>query len=118
VRRVPAVELYRAESSSALTSSDVSETTRAVLRRHDLLERYRDEPEQTIAALRESLVQGTGRGDEVFALAELSLFRAQQRRSASPHYLAAALYAYAFSSPTIDRGADAPTPHASRVRHH
>jgi len=61
VRRVPAVELYRAESSSALMSSDVSETARTVLRRHDLLERYRDEPDQTIAALRESLVSGARR---------------------------------------------------------
>jgi hypothetical protein len=60
-----------------------------VLRRHEL-EGYGDEPEHTITALRE-LVQGTGGKDEIFALAELSLFRAQQERSATPHYLAAAL---------------------------
>ena len=61
VQRVAAVEHYGKESANALVSSDVSETTRTVLRRHDLLERYRDEPDQTIAALRESLVSGARR---------------------------------------------------------
>src|SRR6185369_14109099 len=82
--------------------------------RHDLLDRYRAEPEQTIAALRESLVQGTGGQDEIFALAELSLFRAQQQRSATPHYLAAALYAYAFLFP--DDSTEAPDALDPRTR--
>ena len=90
VRRVAPADFYREQTGSALSSSDVSELTRTVLRRHDLLDDYKDEPDQAIAALRESLVRGTAGRDDIFALAELSLFRAQRRASA-PHYLAAAL---------------------------
>ncbi len=98
VRRVTPTDFYREQSESALSGPDVSDWTRTVLRRHDLLERYEDDPDGSIAALRESVVQGRGDGDELFALAELSLYRAQEHGSA-PHYLAGALYAYAFLFP-------------------
>ena len=95
-------DFYREQTESALSAATVSEFTRTVLRRHDLLEHYVAHPDQTIATLRETVVGGAGGQDEIFALAELSLFRAQRSASA-PNDLAAALYAYAFLFPDDPR---------------
>jgi len=102
VERVRPSDFYRGQVSNALSSGDVSELTRIALRRHDLLDRYHDEPDQAIAVLRDSVVQGVGGRDELFALAELSLYRAS-RDNNRPNYLAAALYAYAFLLPNGQR---------------
>ena len=98
VQRVAPGEFYRSQVSNAISSGDVSEFTRIVLRRQDLLDRYKEEPDRSIADLRESIIQGVGGRDEIFALAELSLYRALIDDS-KPNYMAAALYAYAFVFP-------------------
>src|SRR5258706_6482538 len=78
VRHVDPEDFYREQTTNVLSSNDVSDVTRTVLRRHDLLEQYRDKPADTIAALHGALVAGRGGSDEIFALAELSLFRAER----------------------------------------
>jgi pimeloyl-ACP methyl ester carboxylesterase len=104
VERVKPADFYREQVRNALSSGDVSEFTRIVLRRHGLLDTYEEEPDQAIATLRESVVQGSGGRDEIFALAELSLFRAM-RDDNKPNYMAAAVYAYAFVFPDDPREA-------------
>lgn len=104
VQRVKPADFYREQVRNALSSSDVSEFTRIALRRHDLLDKYEEEPDRSIATLRESVIQGTGGRDEIFALAELSLYRAL-RGDNKPNYLAAAVYAYAFVFPDDPREA-------------
>lgn len=50
VRRVTPADYYREETRSALSSGDVSDLTRMVLRRHDLLAHYEDEPDSWLRA--------------------------------------------------------------------
>ena len=71
--RVKPAEFYRQQTESVLSSGDPSEITRTVLRRHDLLEHYEQQPEQTLGALRQSAFQGNGGRDEIFALAQIPL---------------------------------------------
>ena len=104
VERVKPSDFYREQVSNALSSGDVSEFTRIVLRRHDLLDKYEEEPDEAIATLRESVIQGSGGQDEIFALAELSLYRAT-RDDNKANYLAAAVYAYSFVFPDDPREA-------------
>jgi pimeloyl-ACP methyl ester carboxylesterase len=114
VRQVSATRFYVEQSQSALSSRDVSEHTRTVLRRHDLLNRYEADPDGTAAALREHRIAGFAGREELFALAEISLFHAQRDDSA-PHYLASALYAYAYLFPDDARAAPDPLDPRTRM---
>ncbi len=98
VHHVDPQEYYRAQLTNALSSKDLSELTRTVLRRHDLLARYELETDATLAKLRASVTSGRGGSDEIFALTELTFFQAERRHSRA-HYLGAAVYAYAFLFP-------------------
>jgi pimeloyl-ACP methyl ester carboxylesterase len=89
---------YRELSDNVLSSGDLSEFTRIVLRRHDVLDQYEHETHATLAKLLTVATKDRGRSDEVFALAELAFFEAERRHS-NAHYLGAAVYAYAFLFP-------------------
>ena len=95
IERVEPDEFYREQTVSTLGSDELSDATRTVLRRHALLESYADEPDASVARLLASLRDGLGGGDELFALAELSLWYAE-RDNVGARHLAAAVYAYAF----------------------
>lgn len=85
--------VHRELTQSVLSNQKPSGATEQVLQRLGLAERFEKEPEATLAELR-----GTGAGidrDRLFALAELSLLHAW-RAHKQEHYLAAAVYAYAF----------------------
>ena len=86
-------EIHRAVTRSVLTNGQPSAATEQFLQRLGLAERFDKNPVGTIEQLRG---QGTGLSrDRLFALAELSFIYAQQENR-QDHYLAAAVYAYAF----------------------
>ena len=98
--------VYRALTSSVLSTGEPSATTAQVLHRHGVATRFEDEPEAVLEALR-----GTGVGlsrDRLFALAELSFAHADREKKRE-YYLAAAVYAYAFLLP------DEPPPDANPI---
>lgn len=113
VKHVDPARFYSDQTRNVLSSNDVSDLTRITLRRHDLLDRYEKQPAEAIAALHESLVDGTGGSYEIFSLAELSYYRGEKEHS-KPDYLASALYAYAVVFP--DNPEEQPNPLDPRIR--
>ena len=99
VKRLSPREQYRQLQSNALTTDEPSDVTQIVLRRYNLTDTYRDQPELALTTLRADTFGYGGGGDELFALAELEHRYAEQSGSRSDA-LAAALYAYAFLYPT------------------
>ena len=102
--RVDTQSVYRSLTASVLSTGRPSASTAQELIRNGLAQRFHDDPEGTLAALR-----GTGGGlsrDRLFALAELAFVHAEDTQKPE-YYLAAAVYAYAFLFPTaeMDRGA-------------
>jgi pimeloyl-ACP methyl ester carboxylesterase len=86
-------EIHRAVTRSVLTNGQPSAATEQFLHRLGLAERFDKDPAGALEQLRG---QGTGLSrDRLFALAELSFIYAQQENR-QDHYLAAAVYAYAF----------------------
>jgi len=104
VTRVETQAVYRSLTASVLSTGRPSAATEQVLVRNGLAQRFQDDPEATLAALRGSGV-GLSR-DHLFALAELSFVHAEDTRKPE-YYLAAAVYAYAFLFPPdgTDHGA-------------
>ncbi len=88
--------VYRELTSSVLSTGEPSLPSQQVLWRRGLSKRFQSELEAALAELR-----GSGSGlsrDRLFALAELSFAYAEQSQKRE-HYLAAAVYAYAFLLP-------------------
>jgi pimeloyl-ACP methyl ester carboxylesterase len=84
-----------------LSAGAPSSWSAQVLHRTNLVERYAADPEDTLQRLRKSLADPVGEErlrDRLFALSELSFYRAEQTGNPE-HYLAAAIYAYAFLFP-------------------
>jgi pimeloyl-ACP methyl ester carboxylesterase len=102
VSRANPREVQRYLTRSVLSAGRTSGPTENVLNQWDLYERFANDPEGALAELHQGLVEGRGGSNELFALAELSFVYADAARSQS-HYLAAAVYAYAFLFP---QGAD------------
>ena len=110
VTRVDPQEVYRSLTSSVLSTSRPSAATAQVLVRTGLAQRFQDDPEGTLAALR-----GTGvdlNPYRLLALAELSFLHAEATHQPA-YYLAAAVYAYAFLFPTAETGPEPFEPHRS-----
>jgi pimeloyl-ACP methyl ester carboxylesterase len=89
---------YQQTNRSALSSDTPSDETLNVLRRHGLLDLWRQNPTAAIASLRGDVVADPSLWNEYFALAELSYMQGKRSHSQAD-YLAAALYAYAYISP-------------------
>ncbi len=89
---------YRQFAGSALSGDRLSERTRNVLRRWDLLDRFDSDQQGAIAALRGLVVAGQGGPPELFALSEMSYLRGRGTGNQADD-LAAAVYAYAFLFP-------------------
>jgi len=104
VNHVDSRVIYRELTVSALSEREPSAPTRVVLERLALADRYDAEPEAALAALH-ALLSDPLDPDLLFALAELSFLHADAEGSRS-HFLAAAVYAYAFLLP----GPQAPAP--------
>ncbi len=89
---------HRENTRSVLDSDALSIDTEIVLRRYGLLAQAQADPESVIEELHATLIQGGAGYDQLFALAELSVQHAADVGSRG-HYLAAAVYAYAFLFP-------------------
>jgi pimeloyl-ACP methyl ester carboxylesterase len=103
VRRLDSKEANRKLTESVLAGETLSAPTLQVLNRAGLTERYQDKPADAIAALHRGMPT-VGRPDRLFALAELSFLHASRSKDRS-HYLATAVYAYAFLFPPDAAGA-------------
>ncbi len=100
-------------TSYALTNRGLSEYSRIVLSRHNLLESFARAPAEALARLHVIYVKGSRLRGEAFALAEISFLSATQTHERSD-YFAAALYAYAFLFP--ESAEEAPTAFDRRFR--
>ena len=124
-----AVKVHRADqrtvlrdlTRSVLTTGELSLHTGNVLHLHGFTETFRKKPDEVLAALHKAVVEDTEGPDGVFALAELSYFHAERSHTSRAerwqrlgHYLASAVYAYAFLFP--ERVEDVPNRFDPRVR--
>jgi pimeloyl-ACP methyl ester carboxylesterase len=105
--------VHRSLTANVLSTGDASEWTRNTVNGWGLLGTYEKDPESGIAALREIVTSGRGGSTELFALSELSFLYAD-KSGKKPHYLAAAVYAYAYLLPK--RAEDAPRAIDPRTR--
>jgi len=93
VVRGSTTDVYRTLTRNVLSAGELSPLSEQMLRRLGLDKRFEDAPEEVIKELR-----GTGADiprDTLFTLAELSFSYAEHAQR-QDHYLAAAIYAYAF----------------------
>jgi pimeloyl-ACP methyl ester carboxylesterase len=111
VDRVGLRTAYDELNRTALSSDQLSETTRTVLRRAALLEAFDHWPNETIAALRAKAIATGMRWPDLYALAELNYYEGRRTKSKAM-LLASALYAYAVLFPAGD--ADRPSPYAGQ----
>ena len=91
-------ETYHNLTASVLSAGNPSSWSMPVLQRANLFESFGDDPEGALGALRKTIQQhGTADrfSDRLFALSELSFYFAD-RSGKNEHFLAAAVYAYAF----------------------
>ena len=97
VKRVDPRQVHRAITANVLSTGKPSNEAIQGLRRTHLEELFRSDPEAALAGLHaRTLADPTPR--QVFALAELSFYHAENG-GGRKHFLAAALYAYAFLFP-------------------
>jgi pimeloyl-ACP methyl ester carboxylesterase len=112
VRRMDSQEAQRKLTENVLAGENLSAPTMQILNRSGLAETFRDKPAEVIAKLHKGLPTAS-EPDRLFALAELSFLHAGRSRDRS-HYLAAAVYAYAFIFPSNAK--DAPDSFDPRLR--
>ena len=108
---IPPEDFQRQVTANALSAGVPSGFSDQVLQRLNLRKRFKDEPGAALAELHASL-HTEGGENRLFALAELSYLHAEQS-GARAHYLAAAVYAYAFLFPG---GGATPDPLDPRTR--
>jgi pimeloyl-ACP methyl ester carboxylesterase len=101
--RVDPKVVLRDLGRSAITTGEPSLPTRNVLYEYGLFEAFGERPEAAIAELHRTMVASGGNEKLLFALAELSFLRGQAA-SNTDHYLASAVYAYAFLFPESTGG--------------
>ena len=105
VQHLSLTDSYKERSQSTLGGRSLSNTTRIVLERQNLLPKWKKNPAQALAILRASTqaqFYTPDLQDQLFALAELSYLMARQNADRAA-FMAAALYAYAYLNPN---GAD------------
>ena len=114
VDRVGLRTAYDELNRTALSSDQLSEATRTVLRRAALLEVFDYRPDDAITALRAQASVTGMRWPDLYALAELYYY-AGVRTKSKAMLLASALYAYAVLFP--DGDADRPSPYSGQFLH-
>jgi pimeloyl-ACP methyl ester carboxylesterase len=102
VERADPNTVRRELDANVISTGELSEPTWIVLRFANLSDRFRLDPEGTIAALHQTL--GTRPADPavLFALSEMAFHRAEESGK-RPYFLAAAIYAYAALFPDNPR---------------
>lgn len=94
-------DIYYAVTANVLSAREPSTWSKQVLHRMNLTERFNGDPAAALDIVHKSLAQPLSEDrlqDRLFALAELSFLHAENSGE-RPHYLAAAVYAYAFLAP-------------------
>ncbi len=94
VRHLDAKSVHRALTSNVLTTGELSLRTRQVLDRSTETERFKKDPEATLAAFHVQLAEGSA-PELLFPMAEMSFYFAE-RSGRKDHYLASAIYSYAW----------------------
>ncbi|MBA4390527.1 MAG: hypothetical protein C0399_06285 [Syntrophus sp. (in: bacteria)] len=97
VRYLDPKQIQRNLTASILSSDELSVSTKHILNRSNLAEKFRSQPAEVLAALHKGLPTASD-ADRLFALAELSYAYASESGPRS-YYLASAIYAYAFLFP-------------------
>jgi pimeloyl-ACP methyl ester carboxylesterase len=114
VERVSLRTAYEVLNRTALSSDQLSEATRTVLRRNALLDTFDTQPDATISALRTQAIATGMQWPDLYALAEMSYLEGRRTKS-KPLLLASALYAYAVLFPAGD--ATRPSPYSPQFQH-
>jgi pimeloyl-ACP methyl ester carboxylesterase len=114
VDRVDLRSAYDELNRTALSSDQLSEATRTVLRRAALLEMFDNGPDAAITALRSQAIAAGMRWPDLYALAELNYYEGRRTKSKAM-LLASALYAYAVLFPAGD--VDRPNPYSTQFLH-
>ena len=114
VDRVDLRTAYDELDRTALSSDQLSEDTRTVLRRAALLDTFDTWPDATITALRAQAIATGMQWPDLYALAEMSYYEGRRTKS-KPMLLASALYAYAVLFPAGD--AERPSPYSAQFLH-
>jgi pimeloyl-ACP methyl ester carboxylesterase len=114
VERVDLHTAYDDLNRTALSSNQLSETTRTVLRRAALLDIFDTQPDAAIATLRGQAIAAGMHWPDLYALAEMSYFEGKRTKSKTL-LLASALYAYAVLFPSGK--ADTPSPYTMQFQH-
>ena len=114
VDRVDLRAAYGDLNRTALSSDQLSEATRTILRRAALLEVFDDRPNDAITALRGQAIATGMHWPDLYALAELNYYEGRHAKSKAM-LLASALYAYAVLFPAGD--ADRPSPYSGQFLH-
>jgi pimeloyl-ACP methyl ester carboxylesterase len=106
--------IHRYLTQSALSTDEPSLFSLIELRRYDLLDVFRDDPDAALARLHGLAVEQGLPAEALFALAELSFLSAEESHDPG-RFAAAALYAYAFLFPEEEREPLDPLDPRSRV---
>ncbi|MFI3191160.1 hypothetical protein BCS42_09575 [Crenothrix sp. D3] len=106
VNHVDIQTAYGIQTASAISSDQLSNASSIVLKQHGLQDKFKAEPATVLAELHKGL-QPIGDDDQLFALAELSLFHAQQTNDRA-YYLASAVYAWSLLYPENGKGMQIP----------
>ncbi len=114
VDRVDLRSAYDQVNRTALSSDELSEVTRTVLRRAALLDEFDTQPDAAIAGLREQTIASGMHWPGLYALSEMNYHEGLRTKSKAM-LLASALYAYAVLFPSGD--ADRPSPYSAQFLH-
>jgi pimeloyl-ACP methyl ester carboxylesterase len=101
VRQLDPKQVQRNLTSNILSSDELSASTKQILNRADLTERFRSDPSGVLAELHKGLPTAS-EADRLFALAELSYAYASEN-GPQEYFFASAIYAYTFLFPTVGR---------------
>src|SRR5690348_14491938 len=107
VDRVDLRSAYDELNRTALSSDQLSEFTRTVLRRAALLDYFDAQPDATIVALRAQAIAAGMPWPDLYALSEMSYYEGRRTKSKAM-LLASALYAYAVLFPASDAARPSP----------
>ncbi|QHM91735.1 esterase/lipase family protein [Acetobacter pasteurianus] len=117
VKQLSLTEAYQDRTHTALNGTILSNTTRIVLERQNLLGIWQAHPSAAIDILRKSTQDQfftPDLNDQLFALAELSYLRGKKHKSRTD-FMAAAMYAYAYLNPA-DKTMEHPDPYDPHFR--
>lgn len=106
VNHVDIQTAYGIQTASAISSDQLSNASSIILKQHGLQDKFKADPVAVLAELHKGL-QPVGDDDQLFALAELSLFHAQQTNDRA-YYLASAVYAWSLLYPENGKGMQIP----------